>query len=386
MNKLSIFYVLVLLNSIFAQQFDAEVIPTLADPSLDYWHKSLDKNAYAIPPVQRVVAGQTFRLCIFFTGYGTQNNTADVKFWVKCTKPDGSKGFTKNKLTGLSSSATGQKQICEKAIPISFAKSDPLGKYEIQVLCVDYINKKKLKRSVTIELKEWQRGSYPSSQREYTQWMYNYYKNPSPSLAIHAFLTHFTPTNQKKQFQYEGLHFFRTVFLENKYLIDLALGDFSTYSTEEKVKIATLYNAIGQTDKLLNVCDESERQIVPKTKIQLFDPYAEVKDLRQITMLWIEFYATGSIKPIQKIIDHLENAQYHGAKKKYKDSPEQHQEEIFKEIIFQVTAWSLHQHWRISPLAVSYTQYILDTNKNSKKMSILALQQIVQLYNKQNQK
>lgn len=386
MNKLSIFCVLVLLNSIFAQQFDAEVIPTLADPSLDYWHKSFDKDAYAIPPVQRVVPGQTFRLCIFFTGYGTQNNAANVKFWVKCTKPDGSKGFTKNKLTGLSSSATGQKQVCEKVLPISFAKNDPLGKYEIQVLCVDYISKKKLKRTITIELKEWQRGNYPGSVKEYSQWMYNYYKNPSPSIAIHAFLAHFTPTNQKKQFQYEALHFFSTIFKENKYLIDLALKDFSSYSTEEKVKIATLYNAIGQTDKLLNVCDESERQIVPKTKKQLLDPYGEIKDLRQLTMLWIEFYATGSIKPIEKIVAHLENAKYFGAQKKYKDSQEQHKEEIFKDLTFQVTAWTLQQNWSISPLAFSYTKHILDTNKNSQKISIQALQQVLQLYIKQKKR
>ncbi|BBM88143.1 hypothetical protein [Candidatus Uabimicrobium amorphum] len=381
MNKLSIFCVLVLINSIFAQQFDVEIIPTLADPSLDYWHKSFDKDAYTIPQVKKVVPGQTFRLCIFFENYGTQNNAANVKFWVKCVKPDGSKGFTKNKLTGLSDSGTGKKQLCEKVIPISFSKNDPIGEYEIQVLCVDYINKKKLKRNFKIELTEWKRGSYPGSLQEYSQWMHNYYKNPSPNYAVHAFLTHFTPIKTvkgKKQFQYDVLHFFRTVFTKNEYLMDLALKDFASYSTSEKVKMATLCNAIGKTDKVLSLCDESERQIVSKTKIQIPDPYSEVDNFVQISMLWIEFYATGNITPIEQIVDALKNVKYFGAQKKYKDSAAQHQQEIVKDLLFQVTAWSLQQHWRISPLATSYTRYILDTNKNSQKMSIRALQQVLQ--------
>ncbi|WP_372371528.1 hypothetical protein [Candidatus Uabimicrobium sp. HlEnr_7] len=385
MNKFIFFSVLISLSVLFAQQkFNAKVIPTVIDPSFDCWHKSVNKDAFAIPAVKKVVPGQKFRLCVLFSNYGTKDNNADVKFWIKCTKPDGTERFSKNKLTGLSNSGTGKKQISESIESISFNENDPTGKYKFQVLCIDYINKKKLKRTFEIELMKWQRGNYPGSLQEYSQWMHNYYKNPAPNQAIQAFLTHFVPVDKNKQFSYHILHFFSTVFTKNEHLIDLALRNFSSYTTAEKIKIATLYNAINKTDKVLALCDESERQIISKTKIPLFDPYTDISNPVQVSMLWLEFYATGTIAPIKKIVDTLKNSIHYGAKKKHEKSPKGHEQEILKDILFQVTAWSLQQNWRMVPLVTSYSHHILKENKNSQEISIRTLHQM--LYNKQQKK
>ena len=124
-----------------------------------------------------------------------------------------------------------------------------------------------------------------------------------------------------------------------------------------------------QKDDLLGrLIGKEDANLVENIKsIPMPDPYGQINHPVQLDMLWWDFFATGRIKPIQKLVSVLEYSKYAGAIGAYKKSKKTQADlkKAMKDAIFQALVWSLRSNCRHHELVRNYCLYILQKEKLS---------------------
>ena len=116
-------------------------------------------------------------------------------------------------------------------------------------------------------------------------------------------------------------------------------------------------------------------------KIEIPDPYSDIKNADQLDMLWADFFATGRIKPIRQIISSFKLSKFAGTLEKVKNkqldvTSEKVKQQAMLEAIFSSAIWSLGSNCRQSNLLFQYciglyqTKELNDIHKVSAATSI----------------
>lgn len=350
--------------------FDVLVVPTLLDSEMDVWYKTPPDSAPAINAVSAVTKGQTFQIAVFFSRYQIdKKNNADITYDVQLKKPGGSPYFEQKGLKGYAGKTLRADVVllCGNMVGVSFDPEDPWGDYTISVIAHDNIAKTSKSKSVKIMLSKWSLGEKPATFEDFDKWYQDYHVAPKPNEAVYAYLTHEPLQDKKGELAFAGLYFFKVVFVENKYLVDHLASRFEKATEEQQKKIILMLHWLNMLDKIKATPEEKAAYKAWASQVVLPDPYGETLSGGQQDMLWAEFFATGRIRPIRKLISNLEYSKYKGSIEAYKESKKTEEDKLnaYKDAVFQSAVWSLASNCKQHALVAKYCIYLHDNGKLS---------------------
>ena len=348
------------------QSFDVLVVPTLLDNDMDIWYKTPPDSAPTINSVSSVTKGQVFKIAVFFSRYRVDNkNRADITFDIRLIKPDGSPYFVQKGLKGYAGKTPRADMVllCAAMVGVSFEPEDPWGDYTISVVAHDNIAKASKSQSVGITLAKWSPGEKPATFKDFEKWYRDYHVAPKPNEAVHAYLAHEPLQDKKGGLLLAGLYFFKVILEENKYLVDHLAARFEKAAEEQQKKIILMLYWLNKLDRVPLTPEQKAAYKAWAAQAVLPDPYGETLSGDQQDMLWAEFFATGRIRPIRKLISNLEYSKYKGSIEAYKksDKTDEDKRNAYKDAVFQSAVWSITSNCKQHALVAKYCIYLHDS-------------------------
>ncbi len=191
-------------------------------------------------------------------------------------------------------------------------------------------------------------------------WMVNYYKNPSPTKAIDAYIYYSKSKLNEKNF-ISKFSFFLRLFNNNHFLIPFIKNEYIKQNFKTKTYIIWLLKYLDYDSKdFLNQLTGDERKIYDQLKDNKIPVYTdEVTTGEHLDIQWYNFFATGQFEPIQNIIKTLKFSKYSGSMDAYKNSKktESDKEKAWLDATFQSARWSLISNMEQHELVKKYCLY-----------------------------
>ncbi|MDF7806006.1 hypothetical protein P4E94_01055 [Pontiellaceae bacterium B12219] len=369
--KLASILILLFCASVHAD-FDAMVAVTRQDPSMDWWYAVPGEFTPKISTVSSVTKDEYFRIIPFFNKYGIDSNrAAHISFDVEVIRPDGSIDISMSDCEGYSGPVKSKTLLPAQAIlNMCFDPEDPYGDYRIRVTSVDHVSNETLIQEESITLKEMTLEKLTASERD--QLFFNYATAPDPSRAFAAFLeTEHSFFNEESEPIWSAIWFFKTIFENNPYLLPHLQEIYPAGTRKQKRDIILLLSLLGQSELLPRISSDLKTYQRGVEAGRIPNPYDEITTGKQLDMLWAEFFATGTVKPIEQIISALQLVEHLGTLDKIKAGELDIDElEVYRagmlEAVFQSALWSLKSNCRECPLVFQYAVGILNSGKLEK--------------------
>ncbi|BBM86872.1 hypothetical protein [Candidatus Uabimicrobium amorphum] len=365
-KKFMIFFLFTL--SIFAQQertFSGLLIPSLVDQEIDAWHKVPVGQVPSISQVDFVTRHQMFHLVILFSHFAIdKNGSTNISFDMQLISPDKNVHSVRKNLLGYKEKVANKNILLmsRSLIKMAFKEKDPVGEYTIKIHARDHVAKKDCVLTKKVTLREWELGNEPKDVKEYESFMFKYYDSPSPNKAIKAYVEYTSLIDQHQQINAAGIYFFYKIFQNNTYLADHLYRLAKKSNKQVKIKAAFILQLMGKKKEAASLLEEKD-----KTLLKLFvlpDPYEEITPTG-LDMLWCDFFATGRIEPIKKLVEALKYADYAGSIEKFSVSKKTEEDRMnaIKEATFRAANWSLTSNCQQHTLVRNYCLYIIQNEK-----------------------
>lgn len=352
-----------------AEPFDSMIAVTRQDASMDWWYAVPQEYAPKINRINRVVPGEYFRIIPFFSNYGTDSNRhAQISFDAEVVRPDGSMYLALPKCEGHKGVTDASNLLPASAVlNMCFDPADPFGEYKINVMSVDHINSRTNWQHTAIQLQKF--GFELLSKNEREQLFYQYATAPNPAKAAAAFLqTRHSFFNEENEPIWSAIWFFKTVFENNEYLIPHLMDEFPVATLKQKQDLVMVMTLMNKADQLPRVSGELNAFLRVMKSGRVPDPYADITNGKQLDMLWAEFFATGTMKPIRQIATTLSLVKHVGTLDKIKageldtETPDVYRAGML-EAVFQSALWSLKSNCQAVPLVRQYGETILHSDE-----------------------
>ncbi|MEE9368813.1 MAG: hypothetical protein V3V05_08105 [Pontiella sp.] len=363
---------LILACSAAAEPFEYMIALTRQDVSMDWWYAVPQPFAPEINQISRVAKGEYFRIIPFFKNYGIDTNgNANITFDFELVRPDGSINESIKGCAGHDGKASVSELIPSHAVlNLCFDSEDPYGEYTINVTAYDHVSSLTNRQTVVIEQNKY--SVYKMTEAVQEELFLTYAAVPSPSRALSSFLqtehSFFTEENEPI---WSAIWFYKTIFENNDYLIPHLLEGFPSASLKHQRDTILVLALMNKTDKLPKLSGELKaiQRVMESGRIP--DPYDDIMTGKQIDMLWAEYFATGTIKPIRQLVTSLNLADYLGTLEKIKTGElDSDQLEVYRagmlEATFQSALWSLRANCKQSPLLFHYCVGILNSEELEK--------------------
>lgn len=339
---------------------------------MDWWYAVPEPFTPTISKISSVAKGEYFRIIPFFKHYGiTTNGTARITFDVEVVRPDGSVDEALTACAGHAGKASSSNLIAGQAIlNLCFDAEDPYGEYKINMTAYDHISAVTNRQTVVIEQKPFTMERIKAAEREVL--FSSYALAPDPSHALSAFLqTEQSFFNEENEPVWSAIWFFKTIFEQNDFLIPHLLRGFASSSQKQQRDTIFVMALLNRTDELPKLSGKlkSIQRVIESGRAP--DPYAKITTGKQLDMLWAEFFATGSIKPIRHLVTALNLVEHQGTLDKIKSNElDPDQLEVYRagmlEATFQSALWSLRINCTRSPLVFHYGVGILNSEELEK--------------------
>lgn len=377
--------ILAMSSVVSAEPFDCMVALTRQDASMDWWYAVPQGFTPQVSGARTFYKGEYFRIIPIFKNYALDSNqTARISFDVEVICPDGGIDTSILKCDGHNGSAASSTLLPAQGIlNFCFDPSDPHGEYQINVSAVDHVSGSTNIQSQMVELKPF--SIEDLSENERNELFFKYPTSPTPSRAFFAFLqTEHSFFNEENEPIWSAIWFFKTIFENNEYLIPHLLDQFSIGTPKQKRDIILILALMNQAEKLPRVSGELKALLQVAKSGRVPNPYDEIVSGKQLDMLWAEFFATGTVKPVRQIIGSLVLVEHLGTLEKIKAGELDPKElEVYRvgmlESVFQSALWSLKSNCRQCPLLFHYCVGILhseDLEESVQRCLSLLLQSI----------
>jgi hypothetical protein len=379
-------------NAASKQEFSIFVAPSLNSDNMDIWYRTPHESAPFIHTVSSVTQGQPFQLLVFASGYSLdENKRADMSYDMQVYDPSGKP--TEDHLADMevykgkvgNSSAL---LLSHQYPKIVFTRKYPLGTYTINVTAHDHIANKTLSISKTVTLEPFTLPKRFESDEAAAKWMMGYHRAQTPSKAIPAI---FRAVHTDKKWLHRNLNiltFFRHILRHNPYLVRRIAEHASDFSQEDMKKILTVAAIMNPREvqplvkplkgDLLTYYQHARNIRIPSTD-------GEITTATQLDILWSEFLATGTYRPIQKIVSALALQKYRGTLDKIKAGElDKNDPEVRKHAYLDATygsaVWSLISNCKQMDLVFQYCIYIYQNEPLDKEIKgqLYALLKIAQ--------
>jgi hypothetical protein len=373
-KKIFGFMLFMLFISIHVYAIDGNILATVDYSIEDKWYKTAGESLPEISTVDSVVKGQDFFIGMMVNDYSIDGSrNADIAFDISIIDPDRKIYFDAKNLTVIKSKVNPKHIFLgQNLLKVNFESDKPAGKYTINVVLYDRVSNKSKKLSESIRLENYKNKKYFLNDDEFSRWLTNYYRKPSPEKSIDGFL-YFTKSklNEKESNFIPTFTFFLSVFNGNKYLVPEIVKLYREQDLKTRIYLIYLLRYVDYDAKsFLEGLQEQEKVVYDgiKNKPYSDNPYEKIVGGDQLDMLWSEFFATGGFKPVHRLIQALEYREYDGAMKKFKESKNpsvKDKQNAVYDLIYQAAMWSLRSNCQQHRLVRDYCSYVLQNIKVS---------------------
>lgn len=194
-------------------------------------------------------------------------------------------------------------------LDVEFEQSDPFGDYCVEVVAQNMKTGEKAKEISVCKLVKWE-APKPLEKGEVLKAFLNFNSNYSPASLYSIFTSPDFSFEQKGA--WFGLNpsiysFCKHAFARNKFLLPILRADFVKASEQVRKNTIILFAISKEKPFEIDLMNPDEvvlqnriRKIVGEIKD---DPYKEIEAPHSLDLLWGEFFALGTYKPIRRIFD-----------------------------------------------------------------------------------
>ena len=371
--------------------FEASVLPTLIEANADRWYRVLpSKSQPLLPPVQRVSYNQPFNLYIFFRNFELDDQqTAAIQYDLVVFAPNGRVNDEINNVPAFGAKVnTNIRLALSQQVPtIILDQSDEPGTYLIEVRATDLNTGNNSTARTSIVLDRFAFDKSVDSPLKFRTFSEFYYADPKPGALIHTYLTQapvdVEEDSEQRAATLEMLWFYRVLFTENKWQKPIMEAAWEDAEVPERKKLIVLYKAIGEDPPPLGRRFATElRPFAEKIRSLTFpDAYGPPQDIRQVGMLWAEFYALGKIQPVERIVALMENSVPEQQLKQFTDGKLNQTPELRKKMLPALIAKaaydSLDKHCREHRLVRQYCEYIITRDRPKSEVAFKQLAKLL---------
>ncbi|QBG46814.1 hypothetical protein EGM51_05165 [Verrucomicrobia bacterium S94] len=352
--------ILCLCASALAEPFGFTLVVTRQDPSLDWWYAVPDNFEPQITNIDSVHKGEYFSIFPVFRNYGTDpGGSAGITFDLKLTGPDGKTQLDLEALEGHVGLASAPDPLPAQAVVnLNFDQEDDFGEYTIEITAVDKVSRQTNVQHRVITLKEFEVEKLTKQDRE--NLFFSYPTAPDPAKALASFLQiERSFFNEEKEPVWSAIWFFKTVFERNEFLIPHLMKEYGFLNPKQQKDIIFLMTLLGKTEKLPRLSGDMKRFERLMAAGRIPDPYDGITMPKQLDMLWAEFFATGTVRPVREIAGSLALVEHVGTLERIQSGElDPNELEVYREgmleAVFQAALWSLKSNCAQVPLVKQY--------------------------------
>lgn len=296
--------------------FAAMLYVSIQDPSMEWWFNVPANAAPHISELKKIFFNQEFSLFPFANNAKVKDGKFEMSYTITMESPDG-------KSTDLVRDAKfdGTKVsddiivACPDVIDFKLDKRFPEGLYKFKMSATDKISGETSEYENHIRLTEWSAPATFADKKLVAEYVRAYSLQPSPDILYSIVFSNDFDLEQKgapNSLNYTYLGFIKAAFKKNMFLLSQIRDTFKSMSDINRAKfilILALLDAEAVDETQLT---EVEKQYQKKIRtFKMPNPYGKWDPFlgaAQIDMLWGEFFANGTYRPIRRILNILSHA------------------------------------------------------------------------------
>lgn len=296
--------------------FAAMLYVSIQDPSMEWWFNVPANAAPHISELKKIFFNQEFSLFPFANNAKVKDGKFEMSYTITMESPDG-------KSTDLVRDAKfdGTKVsddiivACPDVIDFKLDRRFPEGLYKFKMSATDKISGETSEYENHIRLTEWSAPATFADKKLVAEYVRAYSLQPSPDILYSIVFSNDFDLEQKgapNSLNYTYLGFIKAAFKKNMFLLSQIRDTFKSMSDINRAKfilILALLNAEAVDETQLT---EVEKQYQKKIRtFKMPNPYGKWDPFlgaAQIDMLWGEFFANGTYRPIRRILNILSHA------------------------------------------------------------------------------
>lgn len=296
--------------------FAAMLYVSIQDPSMEWWFNVPANAAPHISELKKIFFNQEFSLFPFANNAKVKDGKFEISYTITMQSPDG-------KSTDLVRDAKfdGTKVsddiivACPDVIDFKLDRRFPEGLYKFKMSATDKISGETSEYENHIRLTEWSAPATFADKKLVAEYVRAYSLQPSPDILYSIVFSNDFDLEQKgapNSLNYTYLGFIKAAFKKNMFLLSQIRDTFKSMSDINRAKfilILALLDAEAVDETQLT---EVEKQYQKKIRtFKMPNPYGKWDPFlgaAQIDMLWGEFFANGTYRPIRRILNILSHA------------------------------------------------------------------------------
>ncbi|MBN2755272.1 MAG: hypothetical protein JXR81_10505 [Candidatus Goldbacteria bacterium] len=340
----------------------------------DNWYRTVYENAPYIATTGKVYQDEFFFINVVFGNYkADEGGHMDVIYDIKITDPENKIYFQEKEIPAVKTEGLkpGGVYIARGNIKINLETDKPLGKYKVEVVLKDKIDKSLKKLEGDFVLAAFKGEEPVKSDDELGEWMMNYYKTPEPGKVLANYLYYAQSAISENDSSFVPMFaFVLNVFNNNKFLVPIALEEYKKLDLKAILYLLWLFRYSDYDFKdFFAGLKGDEKTAYEKIKDGEYvkNPYKSIEDGGQLDALWGEFFATGNYKPIKRLVEVLEYGKYEDRVKNYKNitnPTRKDKDELMKGAIFGAAVKSLLSNCSRHDLVFDYCYFAYKNEKD----------------------
>ncbi len=381
MKKFVLIISIILLSSIKLTALHCIINPTIDLYFKDKWFNTLGANIPRISTANQVFPEQKFIVTVLCADYAVKDSLLNLRYSIKITDPEGEIFVSKDSLLLSNRKVYNPDYVMmgEEVGAFSFTKSQLRGEYKIEIVVHDLISNENAENQTTLELIDLPSLSeIPAvSEEENEKWIHNYYNVLNPETLYKRFIQFINSEHGNDlQIYSKIVTFYAKLLQDNPFIFAQIEDEFPKLNKSEKFRTLDLllYSNIECESFIESLNEEEIAYWKEISSIERLNPFDEITTPVQQDLLWIQFFATGSIEPIKHLITTLDFPDY--TEKQIQNLPE---DEKMKFALFYAATWSLKSNCKQHILVFNYCQWIymnMDLTETQKK-NILSIVYLV---------
>lgn len=297
--------------------FDAMLYVSVQDPSMEWWFNVPEGFAPHISELKKIFHNQEFSLFPFADNAKVREGKFSISYSITMESPGGS---VTEVVRGAKFEGTKVADdimvACPDVIDFKLDGRFPEGLYKFSISAKDEISGETSEYGNHIRLAEWSAPVPFTGKKLVSDYVRAYSLQPSPEALYSIAFSDDFDLEQKgapNSLNYTYLGFLKAAFQKNMFLISHIRDSFKSLSDLNRAKFILILAVLGEKEMDASALSEPERRYQGQIRaFKLPDPYGDWDPFlgaAQIDMLWGEFFANGTYKPIRRILNILSHAQ-----------------------------------------------------------------------------
>lgn len=296
--------------------FAAMLYVSIQDPSMEWWFNVPANAAPHISELKKIFFNQEFSLFPFANNAKVKDGKFEMSYTITMESPDG-------KSTDLVRDAKfdGTKVsddiivACPDVIDFKLDRRFPEGLYKFKMSATDKISGETSEYENHIRLTEWSAPATFADKKLVAEYVRAYSLQPSPDILYSIVFSNDFDLEQKgapNSLNYTYLGFIKAAFKKNMFLLSQIRDTFKSMSDINRAKFILILALLDAEAVDKTQLTEVEKQYQKKIRtFKMPNPYGKWDPFlgaAQIDMLWGEFFANGTYRPIRRILNILSHA------------------------------------------------------------------------------